>query len=512
MKYVAHMAAAALGVSLAFAGAHILRAQMTSGPATKPAGLGLPRDHDKLVLPDDAYPRFPLLPGQEAYKDVDGLKIKAVVKQITAISDKSRDAGDFYWGRITGTPYDRMTTDWMLDQFRKLGLENVRRDEFTAAPLWYPTSVSASYTGAGKTEKLSTLFPIAETKATPPEGITADAVWLGLGTEADFIGRDVKGKAAVIYSVLTPGGRNHSAGDRSGAYDSINRANKAGAAMVITIMGMPGNALFEPEGADRTTVPSMTISQDEGYVLRDQLGAGQPVKISLKLAIEERQNLKSANVFGTLPGMSDEQVFVMAHTDAFFEGAMDNASGMAMLLDIARHYAALPKSARPRTMVFAATPDHHHGSAGLYKIRDGYDWSKVAFIVNCEHPSQTLLYLFGGDLMTSNAISARRWYANGTDAFRKLVYNTLRDFNVSVYTVPESNAGGSLGPLTSKAPAFHIIDHVIYHTTLDTPDLVPAWGLEDATRGFLKIIDSANKMTRAEIGSGLPAPAGRGRQ
>lgn len=510
MKWLLRAGGILLASTLLVYGSAALRAQMTSGPATKPSGLGLPRDHDKLVLPDDAYPRYPLLPGQEAYKDVDGLKIKALVKEITAISDKSRDAGDFYWGRITGTPYDRMTTDWMLGQFRKLGMENVHREEFTAAPLWYPTAVTASYTAAGRTEKLLTLFPIAETKATPPAGITADAVWVGLGTDADFIGRDVKGKAVIIYSILTPGGRNHSAGDRSGAYDSINRANKAGAAMVIAIMGMPGNALFEPEGANQTTVPSLTISQDEGYVLRDLLGAGTPVKISLSVSIEERRNLTSANVFGTLPGVSDEQVFVMAHTDSFFEGAMDNASGMAMLLDIARHYAALPKSARPRTMVFAGTPDHHHGSAGLNRIRDGYDWSKVAFIVNCEHPSQTLLYLFGGDLMTSNAISARRWYANGSADFRKLVYNTLRDFNVSVYTVPESNAGGSLGPLTSKAVAFHIIDHVIYHTTLDTPDLVPAWGLEDATRGFLKIIDTANMMTRAQIGK-PSAPAGRGR-
>jgi hypothetical protein len=149
--------------------------------------------------------------------------------------------------------------------------------------------------------------------------------------------------------------------------------------------------------------------------------------------------------------------------------------------------------------VFAGTPDHHHGSVGLYELRDKYDWSKVAFIVNAEHPSQVLLYHLGGDLMTSNAISARRWYANGSDTFKRLVYSTLRDFNVSVYTVPETNAGGSLGPLTSKAPAFHIIDHVIYHTTIDSPEMVPAWGLEDATRAFLKIIDTANTMPRAAL-------------
>ena len=79
--------------ALGFVGA-ALHAQMTTGPAvSKPYGLCLPRDRDKLVLPDDAYPRFPLMPGQEAYKDVDGPKIKSLVKEITAISDRSRDAG-----------------------------------------------------------------------------------------------------------------------------------------------------------------------------------------------------------------------------------------------------------------------------------------------------------------------------------------------------------------------------------------------------------------------------------
>jgi hypothetical protein len=34
------------------------------------------------------------------------------------------------------------------------------------------------------------------------------------------------------------------------------------------------------------------------------------------------------------------------------------------------------------------------------------------------------------------------------------------------------------------APSFHIIDHIIYHTSLDVPELVPATGLERATRAF----------------------------
>jgi hypothetical protein len=50
-----------------------------------------------------------------------------------------------------------------------------------------------------------------------------------------------------------------------------------------------------------------------------------------------------------------------------------------------------------------------------------------------------------------------------------------------------------------KAPSFHVIDHIIYHTTWDTAALVPAWGMEAVTRAFLKIIDGVNQMEIAQI-------------
>jgi hypothetical protein len=128
-----------------------------------------------------------------------------------------------------------------------------------------------------------------------------------------------------------------------------------------------------------------------------------------------------------------------------------------------------------------------------------HDWSKVALVLNAEHTSQTLLYFYNADLMTSNAVSARRWFASGSPDFQQLVKHTLTDFNVSVYKVPEARAGGSLGAVSPFAPSFHIIDHVIYHTSLDTPELVPAVGLGWSERAFLSIIDSANKMTMAQL-------------
>jgi hypothetical protein len=157
-------------------------------------------------------------------------------------------------------------------------------------------------------------------------------------------------------------------------------------------------------------------------------------------------------------------------------------------------------------MVFVALPDHHHGEFGRTQMIETYDWKKVALILNAEHTSQTLLYMVNADLMTSNAISARRWYASGSPAFQTLVKSTLQDFGVSIYRVPEARAGGSLGPLTPFAPSFHIIDHVIYHTTLDTPELVPAVGLAASERAFLKILDETGRMTMQDLRGPDPLP------
>ena len=54
-------------------------------------------------------------------------------------------------------------------------------------------------------------------------------------------------------------------------------------------------------------------------MLRDLL-AGQRVQLSVSLEIEEREGLKTDNLCATLPGISDEQLVIVTHTDGFFQG------------------------------------------------------------------------------------------------------------------------------------------------------------------------------------------------
>jgi hypothetical protein len=496
-------AIAACGVAVA---AVALSAQMDLGPKVeKTYGRGLPRDRDRLVFTDDQYPVWPLTPEQKAYAPINGARMKQHVVELAKIALRYRDAGHKWWGRLPGTTADKEGMAYMTKEFESLGLQ-VEHHPFALPDDWRPTDFSGNYKAAdGKAVELNTIFPVSDTKPTGPQGITAEAVWVGIGSGADFIGRDVKGKAVVIYSTFVPGGRSHSASDRAGLFDANTRAAKLGAAAIIDVMAVPGNGQFEPEGGVRG-VPNFTLSQDEGFALKDRLDNGEKVVMNLKLVVPELTNVQTEYTVATLPGRSDEQIVVMTHTDGYFQAAMDNAAGMASALEIARFNAARPLQDRPRTLKFIQFPDHHHGETSLRQYIDKqWPWNKVAVKLTMEHPSQTLLYMYNASLTPTNAVGAFRWNALGSPEFEKMIFNTLREFGVSVYAMEDGPKNGNF------APSFHIIDHIIYHTSLDVPELVPATGLERATRAFAAALDRANTMTLSQLrGPVFPPKTGQG--
>ena len=472
-------------------------ATITEGKLTDPApnlprGANLPPNW----LSDDQFMRWPYPPADRIYNDLDGFRIKGHINEITAISRKSRDDGNQYWGRIAGTPYDKMTTDWVAAQFKRIGLET-RIQEFDLPAQWFPTSWELAATGAGKTIAMKTAFPLFNSVATRGT-VELEPVWIGMGTPADFIGRNVTGKAVVLYGFPNPGGR----GNTALTLGAVRRADEAGAAAVLLVLGFPGNVTNEPQAggtAAPAKVPVFMLGDEDGAELREMIEGNASPKVRLRLAVETRTGLKTATVWGVLPGASDENVAVMAHTDAFFEGAMDNASGMATLVALAEHYAKVPKAQRRRTMTFFTTSAHHSPSgenAGLRWIHNNMKemFSRTALIVNCEHTAQVATYLVGEAFITSNLVSARRWFIGGSDQLKNIVLKTFNEYGIALYSRPEGRPGGELGVVFTDAPSFHIIDHTVYHTDMDTLSAVPAYGLEQSARAFAKIIDQANKV------------------
>src|SRR5207247_2144147 len=126
---------------------------------------------------DDMFPKWPYPAGDAVYTDLDGMKIKGYINEITAISRKSRDDGNQYWGRITGSPYDKMTSDWVAAQFKRIGLEPKVQEFTDLPPQWWPTSWEVTVGGGGKSLALKTAFPLYH--SAPSNGqAELDPVWV----------------------------------------------------------------------------------------------------------------------------------------------------------------------------------------------------------------------------------------------------------------------------------------------------------------------------------------------
>ena len=75
------------------------------------------------TLPAEPELAWPLPDSAKAYGSIDGQRMKGYVEELAAISRKSRDAGNQYWGRIVGTPSMDETQQWVAAKFKRAGLD-----------------------------------------------------------------------------------------------------------------------------------------------------------------------------------------------------------------------------------------------------------------------------------------------------------------------------------------------------------------------------------------------------
>jgi hypothetical protein len=320
---------------------------------------------------------------------------------------------------------------------------------------------------------------------------------VGLGTEADFAGRDVKGKMVMIHSVPTPAVISHSATWLGAA----ERAAKKGAAAILINLAIVGTNWQTQLNGGVNGVPVLSIGYQDATSLRTLMEAG-PVKVKFLMVGETKTGLKDANVWGTLPGATDEEILIFAHHDAYFEGAIDNASGMAVMVGLAEYFSKIPQAQRRRTLKFVTTSGHHAGSLGVKWMHDNRQtfFAKTAVAFNVEHVSATQTYIRGPVVRKSNNIAARRWWVYGSDRLAKLALNAFRTFGVTVYHDMEETCCGDSSQIQRDVPNVVLMESpVYYHTDQDRPDIVPDQGLAAAARAYAKLVDEVNKVERREL-------------
>ncbi len=460
-----------------------------------PNPLGQPLLDPQGFVRDEAMLHAPALAAEDRkYADLDGRRMKQFVMEVDAISLKDRDSGNLFWGRNVGTQGHVDTQNWVESYFRKAGLKDIQRLSFDLAPQWTPKAWELTFTGGGKTLTLKSARPATRTASTPPEGLEWELVWAGEGTTADFAGRDVRGKAVLIQDIPLPGDIRHTAQmDRV-----VERAFEKGAAAVGLMFGISDNFAIWQDTAGR---PGFNVGFQDGKVLRDLIGQGQPVKVRFKMTSEMRPGLKTASVIGLLPGTTDEDITILAHMDGFFRASLDNASGLAVMMGLLEHYAKVPQAERRRTIRFVGSAGHHGGPGARY-FHDNKDTAlaKTALAINLEHVAAVRTKYWGNQLRMTTAVAPMRWWVWGSTPLMNATISAFNRFNVGVTADMDPGASGEMGQMARDVPTVQVITSPeIKHTEQDTPEWVPSAGLEQIARAYARIIDEANKMDRTQL-------------
>jgi hypothetical protein len=242
------------------------------------------------------------------------------------------------------------------------------------------------------------------------------------------------------------------------------------------------------------------IAEEVRELMAKSTGGAPHVKV--RLDVKMVPDLKTATIWGTLPGTSDENVMIVAHRDGWFEGANDNGTGVATLLGIAEYFAKIPPAQRRRTITFIGSTGHHDGTAesGTWLSQHPELFAKTALLINCEHTAANQLVAYNGTVRKASSTSPLMWYVGGSPKLEQVVLGAYKTFGVPIYDRGERGAAGEIGRIQNLAPSMQLIDTGLYwHSDRETPDIIPPDGLAATTRAYAKIIADINGVDRKDL-------------
>lgn len=314
-------------------------------------------------------------------------------------------AGDGFEGRAPGTAGEARTTDYIAAQFRERGLEAAGENGTWLQTLRLverkPERSTTRWTAGGRAVEIAPGDLILTGREASIRVADAPVIFAGHGVRLpdrgidQLAGADVRG-AVVLILLQGPEVEGFpSVGDRMLA------VSEAGAAAVVAIVGddipwdMVAAAVREGTTEDPATatprlygIMPMAAAQrlataagaDMARLLNEQPGSSfRAVTLNARASMEATTSIRSiatSNVIGRLRGSraTGESLLLLAHwdhmglcrppgaADRICNGAVDNASGVASLIEIAGRLARQPR--QPRDILFMATAAEEMGLLG----------------------------------------------------------------------------------------------------------------------------------------------------
>jgi Zn-dependent M28 family amino/carboxypeptidase len=359
-------------------------------------------------------------------------------------------AGDELQGRGIGTRGEEVAIDYIARGFAKAGLEPAgeRGGFFQSVPLVTVTTGRGATLAAVKGgETISFVLEdefVGQSKTQQTEDFDAEAIFLGHGITApefgwdDYQGVDVKDKVVVVFTNEPPSDDPKFFGGKALTYYGrwtykYEEAARRGARAVLIIhtnqtAGYPYSVVRKLAGAELQREPGAAALAFAGWLSQragDKLLARAGLTVDEALQRADRRGFKAiplgVRIKGHIPttvqkivtrnvlgvargsdaGLKDEAVIFTAHwdhlgmsktavgTDEIHNGALDNATGCGLLLELARAWTKLEPRPK-RSALFLATTAEESGllGAAYYAQHPVFPLGKTALNVNFDtiHP------------------------------------------------------------------------------------------------------------------------------
>jgi hypothetical protein len=425
---------------------------------------------------------------------------------------------------------DEWTEDFVADELRRLGVDRVTTEPVDVTR-WEPTSWALDVvTGDGDSFAVD-CFPV-------PYSAPVDGLELELVRFDDTDPAAVAGKAALVSAAVAriapdalvgagsapvdPAGRVHDpdgsfagtehvlphTAQRNRILDPVVAAGAA--AFVGTLVDYPGDGhdYFVPYHGEPIPVPGVWISGSDGRRLLD-LVAADPVQVRLTVR-STAVPARSRNVVGELDGADDEVVIIASHHDGPWASAVEDASGVALVLAQAAYWAAQPRDARPHRLRFVLHAGHMCGGAGAEAYVEAHtaELPSVVLEIHLEHAGLDV----DEDMAPLDRCVPRWWFTSRIPPLEAAVSGALVDEDLRRSMVLAPDALGENPPTDGAAyfragvPIVHFLAAPAYlFDSADTLDKVDRANLEPLTRATIRIVEATAGWNAADLRSaGLP--------
>jgi hypothetical protein len=220
---------------------------------------------------------------------------------------------------------------------------------------------SVGLSAGGRTVPAAATAPLLYSGTTPAAGVTAPLFDGGAG---GFTAGEAAGKIVVVR---IPYEHNSKA---VGLYPAIEKAVVGGGKGLVAVTEAVGDyPKWEDVNARDGTgpLPVLMVGKRSGEAVIAAATKGEVG--TLTLAADTSGVACDRDVWGELEGADpSRRIFVGTPISSFTPSASEHGSGIAIAVGLARHYAALPKSQRPETLVFMALGGHEIGWLGLQAL------------------------------------------------------------------------------------------------------------------------------------------------